>query len=232
MMIIILIQIAPVLFIGVNVFDGQTYPVSMLGILVSWLLPLFLIIIVAEIITEDYKIGMLSIILIHPVSRLKLLASKVLYLLLLTASILLFSMISAYIIGTICFGWGEEFVLRGISYSAAKGFFITLGSYLISIIPLLAFSIFIMLFALLLHNSALVVGISAGMLFLFFMLGEVVSELQPYLLTSYFSFFSHFYFYFNGNINSLLSALGIVSLYGIIPYIISNIVFYRRDLSV
>lgn len=231
MAIILIFQLILTAFtFGGNIFNGQTYPLSILGILASWLLPLFLIVIVAEIITEDYAIGMLALTLIHPVSRFKLLAAKALYLLLLIVSILLLAMLSAYLIGTVCFGWAGEFAIRGVTYSAVQGFLITAGSYLISAVPLFAFSSLIMLLALLLQSSALVVGTAAGMLFTFYILGELISELQPYFLTSYFSYFSHIYYYLD-DLPSLWAALGAVGLYGLIPYLISIGVFYRRDLT-
>lgn len=230
MLITVIVQLVPIAFTFRDaIFTGQTYPTVMLGVLVSWLLPIFLIIVVAEIITDDYTSGMLSHTLIHPVSRPRLLASKILFLLLLIILILFASMLSAYLIGTIFFGWGEDFTIRGVAYSTAGGFAITAASHLVSAIPLLAFSSVVMLLGLLFHTSALVVGTAAGILFAFYILGEMLSDLEPFLLTTYFSYFSHFYFYLD-DAGSLLSALGVMLVYTLVPYIIGHIIFLRRDL--
>lgn len=58
--------------------NGQNVPILMLPTIVNILLPLFVIVLVAGMITDEYANGTLKLSLIHPVSRTSLLTAKLL----------------------------------------------------------------------------------------------------------------------------------------------------------
>ncbi|MDW7675501.1 MAG: ABC transporter permease [Bacillota bacterium] len=225
-------QLIPVLvtFVsGIKAFEAQTYPLSMLGFTASWLLPIFLIVIIAQLVTDEYSSGTLVLSLIHPVSRGKLLAAKLLTLLLLILGSLGLSLLLAYVIGIVFFGWSPDFVLRGVSYSLLGGITKTIGAHLVAALPLLAFSALVLLLALTFNSSSVVVGIAVSLLFASMVLGQAIPSLRPFLITFYFTDLSYSLFFSEDSIQ-LTKGFVIVGLYGLIPYAISNIIFKRRDL--
>jgi ABC-2 type transport system permease protein len=229
---IFLMVLAPILFTYISRFkvhDGQTYPLFFLGMITSLVVPIFISIITADMVTEEYVSGTLSTTLIHPVSRLKLLTAKVITLYLVILLALTYTMLLSYGLGSLSFGWGEAFLDRGIIYSSREGIIITLGSYLISSLPLLSFALFVVLLAHLFLSASAVVGISISLMILFSIVGLLVSEIQPYLLTTYFTHLGEMIL-FSPNREGTLRAITVILLYGIISFALSAFIFKRRDL--
>lgn len=107
---LLMINIIPVLLtllIGIRTMDGQSYPSTLYGFTVSWVLPLFLIAIIAELITEEYSAGTLSLSLVHPVTRVQLITAKAVAIFILILAGLLYALLLGYGIGTLFFGWGS-----------------------------------------------------------------------------------------------------------------------------
>lgn len=233
LIIILFIIFAPVLFTYISRFkvhDGQTYPLFFLGIITSLILPIFIAIITADMFTEDYVAGTLSTTLIHPVSRIKLLSAKAITLYIIILFTLAFTVLLSYALGTLFFGWGEAFLDRGIAYTWGEGVIITLGSYLISSLPLLAFALFVIFLAHLFHSVGAVVGISISLLILFSVTGVLVSEIQPYLLTTYFTQLGELIL-FSRNKGDIWAASTVIFLYGAVSYTLSALIFRRRNLQ-
>jgi ABC-2 type transport system permease protein len=224
--------LAPVLFTFISRFkihDGQTYPLFFLGTMTSLVLPIFISIITADSFTEEYVSGSLSTILIHPVTRFQVLTAKVISLYMATVFVLLYTMFLAYAAGTLFFGWGEAFLDRGITYTAAEGAAITAGSYLLASLPLLAFTLVVMLLALVLHSTSAVVGLSIGIVIVFSLAGLIVTELQPYLITSYFNALGEAVMIAKDRLETL-KALAMIAAYGFIPFGLSTLIFKKRNL--
>jgi ABC-2 type transport system permease protein len=229
---IFLIVLAPVLFTYIlrfKVHDGQTYPLFFLGIITSLVVPIFISIITADMFTEEYVSGTLSTTLIHPVSRLKLLTAKVVTLYMVILFALIYTMLISYGLGSLSFGWGEAFLDRGIAYSSTEGIIITLGSYLIASLPLLSFALFAVLLAHLFSSAGAVVGISISLMILFSIMGLLVSEIQPYLLTTYFTQFGELIL-FSQSSEETFTAMAVILLYGAASFTLSAFIFKRRDL--
>ncbi len=229
---IVCLILAPVLFTYISRFkihDGQTYPLFFLGTITSLILPIFISMITADVFTEDYVSGNLSTILIHPVPRIKLLTAKVLAIYTVIVFTLIFTLLISYAFGTLFFGWGDTFVDRGIPYTSQEGIIITIGSYLMSSLPLLAFTLVVMLLALVFNSTSAVVGISISIVIFFSLTGLIITEVQPYLITTYFTQLGEILLISRSR-DAAAQALKIISLYGITAYTLSAIIFKRRNL--
>lgn len=220
--------------IGDIPINGQTIPLYMLTTYVNILLPIFLIVFTADMVTEDYATGTLKLSLIHPVSRTKLLTAKVLTLTVLTFFMLIIGMVVGAAVGTIIFGWGEKFIYEDAvneiiyNFSTVNGLLITLGSYLVSILPLIAFSLIIMLLALQFTSSGAVVGVSFGMLLTLGFLGQVSEGLQPYLINYHFKLFN--LIFLAVEYPKALISIAFITILGISCYAASLLLFKRKDI--
>ncbi|MCK8817605.1 ABC transporter permease [Natroniella sulfidigena] len=219
------------------VINGQTTPFYMLNFMITNILPLFIIIFMADMITGEYVQGTLKLPLLHPVSRTKLLAAKAIAISIVLLSLLVFSLILSYVLGTAIFGWGDQFIYQeadqtiqeATTYSTSQGIIITLSSYLLSIYPLLAFGMLIMFLALLFNSSGVTAGISIGLIIFLSILGEVIEAIRPYLIINGFALFN--ILFVERDINYFTITLIVTTLYGIIFYLGSIYLFQNKDLQ-
>lgn len=233
LLVIFVVYMLPVLMtlvVKMNTYNGQVYPLSMFGVIVAFVIPIFLIILVAEIITDEYLSGNLALSLVHPVSRLQVLTAKAIFLLLVILGLLLYSLVISYGIGTIIFGWGKDFMMRGATFTMAEGVFITVSSYLSAALPLFAFSLFVTFIAFIFQGSAAVVGISAGVFMLLIILDLLFDQLRPVIITSYFNTVPIIFNYL-ANPLSIIFSLMFVSVFGFIFYTLALTYFLRKDMS-
>ena len=93
---------------------GQTYPLFLHGLTVSWIIPIYITVLAADMITDEYANGTLTLSLVHPVTRGELLAAKTLSLFTLTFIILIATLAIGYAAGAAALGWGSRFLHRGI----------------------------------------------------------------------------------------------------------------------
>lgn len=230
MLVLLAIYMTPVVMtvlVRIRALDGQSFPLTMYGITTAWALPLFLIVIVAEMITEEGKTGTLALSLVHPVSRLQLLLAKVMTLLLLIIAMLGYALLLGYAIGTFFFGWGTDFLLRGTVLPSIVGIALTVSSFLGAALPLLSFCILVIFLGFLLNGSASVVGAAVAFL-LTFAVVELIIDV-PYVISSYFNVLPELLYPLN--INALGSSLVFVTMHGLIFFIGSFLVFLRRDIT-
>ncbi|HHX73704.1 MAG TPA: hypothetical protein GX699_02220, partial [Firmicutes bacterium] len=101
--------------------------------------------------------------------------------------LLLIAMLFGYAVGTLLFGWGDEFMLRGIAFTAEEGVLITFLSYVTAALPQFAFCQLVMFLAVLINSSAAVAGIAAGIFIFSSMMMLLSDEVKPFLLTAYFN---------------------------------------------
>ena len=167
---------------------GQEYPLSLLEGMVN-LLPLLLIFIVSDMVAGEYNSGTLKLSLLYPVSRDRLLISKMMAILVMTVFLLAFTLVTGYIAGFLAWGWEEGFTYMGMEYSTGKGILVTLQSYLISVLPLLAIGILYLFLSLLVNNGTAALGLSLVTFFVMTGMFDFVEVLRPFLLTSYLQLF-------------------------------------------
>ncbi|WP_070119342.1 ABC transporter permease subunit [Bacillus marinisedimentorum] len=217
--------------IGQVPFDltGQNLPMYMLTTHVMILLPLFAIIIITDMITDEYVSGTLKLSLLHPVSRASLLTAKIISLFISLLFLLLYAAFFAYLLGSIIWGFGDSLVFDGVEYATLDGIIKTVGSYIVSAFPLTAFGTFIMLAALLLSSNGGALGVSVGFLIFLNLAGELFPFLRPYLLVDYFRGLAK-YLFFTEEYNQAVIGIFIIVIYGIATYIISLIYFKKKDL--
>ena len=235
MIIVILLELLPWLqsLLGElhMVVNGQNLSVIMLSGVAGSIIPLFIILSLADMITDEYSSGTLKLSLIHPVTRTQLLIAKIFSLVIIITVLLVFAIATGYIVGTFIFGWGDAFVFQGNDYSTFEGILITLGIYAASILPLTIFILLLTLLSLQFTSSGITVGVGIGLMVTMDMFGQVFSSLRPYLLTTYFQKFPMIII--SGNYGGdLAAALLILLVYGITSYSISIYQFNKRDITV
>lgn len=232
MAVIFVMELVPVfltLLSFIKTQDGQSYPSLFFGLLCSLMLPIFLTVLIADMITEEYATGTLGLSLIHPVSRAKLWAAKILTLFFIIILILSYTVLLGYFIGTIFFGWGSGFADQGILYSTKEGIVIIVGSYLSSSIPLLAYCTLVSFLAILFKSSSVLVGSSIGFLLTSNLLGFLAEEVEPYLINSYFKGFAELIF-FAKDVPAITFAIQVILTYGVIFYLAGTMLFKKKDL--
>ncbi|MBO8172561.1 MAG: ABC transporter permease [Bacillaceae bacterium] len=209
---------------------GQNLPIYMLGTHVIVIIPLFIIVAVAQMFTEEYTAGTLKNTLLHPVTRTRLLNAKLLGLVVTVMALLLFGMLIAYGFGTLFFGWGNSFYFDGQYYTTGEGFMITIGSYLAAVVPLMVFAMVMMLLSFFFTSSGVLAGISIGLLVLMNLSGEMFKMLQPYLLVGSFRGFPITVFV-EGDMANAGFQLLVMAVYSVISYGVSVMWFKRKDLA-
>jgi ABC-2 type transport system permease protein len=213
----------------INIFNGQTYPLNFLGLVTSWIMPIFMIILCADMVTEEYLNGTLALSLAHPVSRTSLMTAKAISLLVIMTFLLLSTLLIAYVIGTLFFGWGNSFMIQGTTFSTFNGILLNIGLYGISALPLIAFGMVVMFISLQFNSGSVVTGVSIGLMLILTLGAEMVPRLQPFIITTYFNTFSYSLLFFR-DLPNILMGVNMIVLYGIGFYLASILVFKKRDL--
>ena len=229
LLLLLIIYLFPVFMtfvVRMSTFNGQVYPLTLFGVITSLVMPLFLIVLVAEIVTEDYLSGNLSLTIIQPVTRVQVLTAKVFFLFQVILFLLLLCLLLGYGVGTFIYGWGSEFMLRGKTYSQLTGIQLTVMSYVSASLPLLAFSLLNMFIAIIVPSAAAVVGISAG-IFFFSTIISLLVDIGPILINSYFNTLPFILDYYSGQ--SLAPGLFVIS-FGLIFYLLTLFIFIRKDM--
>lgn len=226
--ILYLLPVLMTVFVKIKTFDGQIFPYTMASLITAWIMPIVLIVIIAESITDEYTSGTLSLSLVHPISRTQLITAKLVALLIITTFLLTLAMLLGYGIGTLFFGWDADFMIRGVVYSTAEGIKITATTFLAPVFPLMAFSAMILFLALLLSGSAAVVGVSIGILLTYTFADLLIKEIQPYLINAYFALLPTM-LSFPTSPPKLRFALVFITVHGLVFYLASLMLFNKRD---
>lgn len=232
MLVVLVVNIVPVLMtlvVRIRTLDGQSYPSTLFGFTVSWILPLFLIALIAEMFTDEVAAGTISLSLVHPVSRLRFYTGKAVTLLLFILAALVFALTVGYVFGTLFFGWGNSFFMRGVEYPTLEGIRITIVSYASAAVPLWSFSLFIAFLAMVMSGSASVVAVSAGILLIFSVLDLMAGEISPYLVTAYFTDLADVFLF--PSTNGYLFPLAYLGLHGLLFFLGGFWLLQRRDIT-
>ncbi len=209
---------------------GQNLPIYMLGTHVFVIIPLYIIVSVAQMMTDEYVSGTLKTTLLHPVSRTRLFLAKWIGLGVTVLGLLLFAMAIAFLFGTLFFGWGDTFFYDDLYFSTAEGLMITFASYLITLVPFMVFSLVIMLLSLFFTSGGVVSVISVGLLVLMNISGELFKMLQPYLLVGSFRGFANDLFVYH-DLSAVTTHLIVMAVYGLLSYVAAVNIFKRKDLA-
>lgn len=206
--------------------NGQSFPIWML----SRIMPLFIFfmsLLLAEIISDEYRNGTLKLFLLRPVDRIGLLNAKISAMIVSVFMLLLSVMVGSYIIGTAFWGWGDQMMFNEAIFQPAQGILVTLQSYVITLLPCLGFGMIIVLVSVLSSSMGATVGISLGIMFVLTAL-ENVQGINDYSIVHQMNLYQSF----NGNPQSINLILGLVNVavYTIIFYVGSVVAFKKKDI--
>lgn len=214
------------LLLGRN--SGQVFPLQIFDGEASFIIPILIIMLISSLVTDEYADGSIKLPLLREVSRNKLLLGKTGAAVVVTALILIFLLIMSYIFGIAFFGWGNKFLVKGLTLSPGRGIMFTLLVYVLSIISYTSFAMIILLLSVLVDNSGSVVGIGVGILIALLFIGQVFPEASLYLIPSYFNTFN---LLTSGmDVKRIVIGFLFVMTVGLIFYILSITAFNRKDI--
>lgn len=210
--------------ISVNVYVLNTLANNM-----QIILPLFLSILIGDIIINEYISGTIKLPLIHSVSRKELFISKVLTLVIISLILFTFTFILSYLLGLLLLPWESTLEIANYSFSGFTAVFFVLISYFFTIISLISFMMPIVMLAMIFESANAIVASTVGLFIFFQILIQILSvPVRPFLI----------YFYFNiplvlENLTSFqdyLLGLMVILGYIIIPYFTALRYFEKKDI--
>jgi len=212
---------------------GLSLPMVMLDAVSSFVLPLFIIILIGFMISEEYGQGTLSISLIHPVTRGKLLLSKLITVEIVAVILLIFTFVISFVIGTLFFGVGQEVAVTSliygkVAYPVASGLMLTLQSYTLTAITMIAFTSLVILLAIQFSSSGAMIGAGIGILIVLTALSNIPAKFNQYFITGYLKF-HNIIFYGSPAVKPVFGVL-VLAIYAIAAYVISCSVFKKKDI--
>lgn len=205
------------------------------GIDLIMLITLFTVIVAATIVSSEFSTGTIKMLLTRPVSRAKILTSKLLTVFLYGILLIVVNLIVSYLVGLVVYGAGS-----GIALSFVDGVVVEESVWgNLSYILLLSFGDFIMstLFAFLIgsvfRSSSLAIGLT---MFISFMGSMIVAFLSQYAFVKYI-WLTHSnltqYAYDNVMVEGITMpmSLTVLAIYAVIFLVISYGSFMKRDVT-
>lgn len=141
--------------------NGQSFPLHMIGIQ-TILMALFVAVLAADLVADEYRSGTLKLTLLRPVGRSQVMAAKAIALAAAVTALTGFTVIAAYATGTLAFGWGDGLLAQGVPV-AGSSVAVTFKAAAASIAPCAGFGMMVMFIALITENVGLTIGISAAL---------------------------------------------------------------------
>jgi len=210
----------------------QLLPLMMISSL-GMIIVIYISVLMADIITDEYRNGTLKLSLIRPITRFELLISKVAGLmfgiLILEAIILILS----YVLGIIFFG-SEIFKnigsdgLISLFLDIFKNLFYTLYIYLLASLPYFAFGMIVFFISILCTNMGATIASSLGIWFVFKFLSSQSEPIKPFIISSY----NNFYIYLTNELNlqKTIISLCVILAYILIFFISSVHIFNKKEI--
>lgn len=142
----------PSVKIGPQNFVAQ---MIMNGMIMEPLIPIFMILVAAEIITEDYSSGTMKFTLMTPIRKIDVFAGKLLFMGVYIVILMAICFVSSYIVQVFFCGLGGSSIFF-------KTFIYNLKCFAVVIPPLIAFSAIVGFISLFITSSGAVIGIGIG----------------------------------------------------------------------
>ncbi|MGI6668328.1 MAG: ABC transporter permease [Acetivibrionales bacterium] len=161
-------------------YGGPMFPVTNLYGITEILFPIFIILFVTAMITDEYQNGTFKLPLLHGCTRSQMFHAKLLSQFSLIVILFLSTFIFSYISGTIL--WGSKV----FSYNE---FIAGLKRYGLTLLPFLAFTLVVYFIGLNISNSGIAIGTALTLVFVSAIIGQFLKEANPYLITFYFKAF-------------------------------------------
>lgn len=206
-------------------------PTALLQVLTMFIMPLFVSIMVAEIITGEYRSGTFKILLTRPISRVQLFFSKLITIFLFIAILYGFTLIMSYLTGGIFLGFIKTTQPVVTGKSIILEYLTTIEIYFLSIFPMFAFSCLVSLIALFFHKEGGLIAISIFLLYLFQIFALLLVKARPYLITPYFTITETLIKSPTTTLSAVLLGWGVVLLYIAIPGLVGALLFNQKDIA-
>lgn len=204
---------------GTTSINGQKFPLLLLDNF-PYLFTIFVAVFIADSWVDEYRTGMLKLSLLRPVSRIAFLSAKVVSLLICSGLIMGFVLMSAYAVGTLTFGWGENTGLDSI--------FLTFKSGVVTLIPVFGFGLLIMFIAILTDNMGVTIGGALGLM-IFSQMFETSKELRNYSIIYIMrSFYKNLFTQHTQE--EVIINIVVITAYIIVFYVGCVLAFYKKDL--
>ncbi|HKL13622.1 MAG TPA: ABC transporter permease [Halanaerobiales bacterium] len=168
-------------------FTVNTLPLENLSWSTEMIIPIFVAILVADLITTEYNEGTMKLSLVSSASRLELLTAKIITLISVIILLVIFTMMISYLSGALFLEWGIPFQFNDLTLTETQGILYTIGLYLLSVVPLSAFGVLIMFLGFKLKSGGSVVGLTIGIFFLMNILRQISTLFRPFVLSNYFN---------------------------------------------
>ncbi|WP_410506311.1 ABC transporter permease [Haloimpatiens sp. FM7315] len=157
---VIILSILIIAFTGKNdaksVINAENFLTETLfGMLMRPMIPMLMVVIIAETLTQDYAEGTMKFSLMAPIKKSDFIIGKFLFITVYALILLFVSFFGSYIIGVIFFGLGDKGEIL-------SNFIYNLEVYVSIVLPLLSFSFVISFIALIVNNSATIMGLGIG----------------------------------------------------------------------
>lgn len=203
---------------GVPLVNGQNFPLLLIDNF-PYLFVIFVAVFIADSWVDEYRTGALKLSLLRPVNRIAFLSAKVVSLFTCSGVIMGFALISAYAIGTLTFGWGENAGLGSV--------FLTLKSGAVTLLPVLGFGLLILFIAILTDNMGVTIGGAFGLMILSQML-EASEGLRDYSIIYLMrSFYKNLFVQYTQE--AVIMNVVVITAYIMIFYIGCVLAFHKKD---
>lgn len=168
-------------------YDGWEYVLE--NSFLSSLISLFTIVVAAGIISNEFKWGTIKLLLIRPISRTKILFSKYASVLIFALTLLIFLLVTSWIVGAILFGLNglnpsiiqhqsEDFVQNGVFGEIVE-------AYGLSLVTLVMMATFAFMISAIFRSSGMAIGLA---IFLMMAGNAIVAFLAQYEWSKYILF--------------------------------------------
>lgn len=214
----------------IEVANAQSLPIALKYDAVQFLI-IFTAIYIADIFTDEFKVGTIKLTLLRSIGRARLLHSKIAAIAAFAVLLTLFSVLATYVVGAVAFGWGNSTIYHGVTYSMGDGLLLTAKVYAASLLPLIAFGMICVFVAAVAKNLVTVVAVA----FILFIFGEFLSALQAIpsvirscLIVNQLFFFSDSFVKNNDHSEITLSVVVNLS-YIAVFYLLTLAIFKKKD---
>jgi ABC-type transport system involved in multi-copper enzyme maturation permease subunit len=202
--------------------NGQSFPLHMIGSQ-PLIMALFIAVIAADLMAEEYRSGTLKLALLRPVGRSQVMAAKAVALVAAVIALAGFSVMAAYATGTLAFGWGDRLLAQG-GPIAGSSFAVSVTAAAASIAPCAGFGMLVLFIALLTENAGLTIGIAAA-LYLFLPLLRIDPDYSiVYLMNTF-----HWAVIRGASLREVLADLGVIAAYMVLFYAAGAFYMKRKD---
>ncbi|MCK4258182.1 MAG: ABC transporter permease subunit [Halanaerobiales bacterium] len=207
---------------------GQSFPLVVLDIFVNLFFPIFLFMIIVDLVTEELVNGTAKFTLLRPVKRGKIVISKAISVFLLLTLFLVINLIIAYCLGAVILGWEGNFIINGISLDTVEGIVTTISSYLISLVPLFAFGMVFLILSIYATSASSGILIGLGLMFLLKIVGSVIRPIGLFIITEHFALYTNLID--SVNWNGLGKGVAVSLVYSVLGLMFSIKVFKEKDI--